>query len=97
MPAVDLDSWVVRSGEPIAVEIGDGLVMLSVQEGKYFSLNATAAAIWQGLEVPIQVRRLRDRIVGEFDTSADHAAQAVVEFIEKLLEQNIADVRHAQP
>ena len=34
-----LDNWVVRSPEPIAAEVGGGLVMLSVQEGKYFSLN----------------------------------------------------------
>ena len=85
-----LDSWVVRSSEPIAAEVGDGLVMLSVQEGKYFSLNATAAAIWRRLESPVRIGELCDQIVEEFDTSREHASQAVSEFVAKLIEQNIA-------
>ena len=92
-----LDSWVVRSPEPIAAEIGDGLVMLSVQEGKYFSLNATAAAIWRRLEAPMRIGELCDQIVGEFDTSREHAIQAVPEFVAKLIEQNIVAVPPMQP
>ena len=90
-----LDSWVVRSPEPIAAEVGDGLVMLSVQEGKYFSLNPTAAAIWRRLESPMRVGELCDQIIEEFDTSTEHAIRAVSEFIAKLIEQKIATVRMA--
>src|SRR6266436_8974145 len=78
-----LDSWVVRSPEPIAAEVGDGLVMLSVQEGKYFSLNPTAAAIWRRLESPMRVGELCDHIVEEFDTTREHAIQAVPGFVAK--------------
>jgi hypothetical protein len=92
-----LDSWVVRSPEPIAAEIGDGLVMLSVQEGKYFSLNATAAAIWRRLAAPMRIGELCDQIVREFDTSREHAIQAVPEFVAKLIEQNIVAVPPMQP
>jgi hypothetical protein len=92
-----LDSWVVRSPEPIAAEVGDGLVMLSVQEGKYFSLNATAAAIWRRLEAPMRVSELCDRIVEEFDTTREHAIQAVPGFVAKLIKQNIVAVPSMQP
>jgi len=92
-----LDSWVVRSPEPIAAEVGDGLVMLSVQEGKYFSLNPTAAAIWRRLESPMRVGELCDHIVDEFDTSPEHAVQAVSAFVAKLIEQKIAAVSPMQP
>jgi len=50
---MDEDTRVVRSPEPISVEPDGGLVMLSVAAGKYFSLNATAVAIWHRLESPI--------------------------------------------
>jgi hypothetical protein len=89
MSLLGLDSWVVRSSEPIAAEVGDGLVMLSVQEGKYFSLNPTAAAIWRRLESPMRVGELCDQIVDEFDISREHAIQAVPEFVAKLIEQKI--------
>jgi hypothetical protein len=92
MPLPGLDSWVVRSPEPIAAEIGDGLVMLSVQEGKYFSLNATGAAIWRRLETPMRIGELCDHIVDEFDTSRERATRAVSEFVVKLIEQKIAAV-----
>jgi len=92
-----LDSWVVRSPEPIAAEVGDGLVMLSVEEGKYFSLNATAAAIWRRLDAPMRISELCNQIVEEFDTSREHAIQAVPEFVAKLIEQNIVAVPPTQP
>ena len=92
MSLLGLDSWVVRSGEPIAAEVGDGLIMLSVQEGKYFSLNPTAAAIWRRLESPMRIGELCDQIVEEFDTSREHAVQAVSEFVAKLIEQKIAAI-----
>ena len=92
-----LDSWVVRSPEPIAAEVGDGLVMLSVQEGKYFSLNPTAAAIWRRLEAPMRIDELCDHIVDEFDISREHANQAVPLFVAKLIEQKIAAVSPMQP
>ena len=92
-----LDSWVVRSPEPIAAEVGDGLVMLSVQEGKYFSLNPTAAAIWRRLESPMRIGELCDHIVDEFDISREHAIQAVSAFVTKLIEQKIAAVSPMQP
>ena len=95
MSLLGLDSWVVRSSEPIAAEVGDGLVMLSVQEGKYFALNATAAAIWRRLEAPMRVGDLCDRIVEEFDTSREHAIQAVPEFVAKLIEQKIVAIPDA--
>jgi hypothetical protein len=87
-----LDSWVVRSPEPIAAEVGDGLVMLSVQEGKYFSLNPTAAAIWRRLESPMRIGELCDQMVDEFDIGREHAIQAVPAFVAKLIEQKIATV-----
>lgn len=92
MSSVDMDSRVARSLEPIAVEVGDGMVMLSVEEGKYFSLNETAAAIWRRLELPISVRELRDGIVGEFDVSIDQATPALLAFLAKLIEQKIAAI-----
>jgi hypothetical protein len=92
-----LDSWVVRSPEPVAAEVGDGLVMLSVEEGKYFSLNPTAAAIWRRLESPMRIGELCDQIVEEFDISREHAVEAVPEFVAKLIEQNIAAVPPMQP
>ena len=92
-----LDSWVVRSPEPIAAEVGDGLVMLSVQEGKYFSLNPSAAAIWRRLESPMRIGELCAQMVEEFDITREHAVEAVPEFVAKLIEQNIAAVPPMQP
>jgi len=92
MSLLGLDSWVVRSGEPIAAEVSDGLVMLSVEEGKYFSLNATAAAIWRRLESPMRIGELCDQIVEEFDTSREHVRQVVPEFVAKLIQQKIVAI-----
>jgi hypothetical protein len=82
----------VRSREPIGAEVADGLVMLSLQEAKYFSLNATGAAIWRRLETPIQLSQLCDEIAGEFNVGPERCVSAVTTFVAKLIDFRVVAV-----
>jgi hypothetical protein len=90
---IDPGSRVVRSGEPILATFADGFVMLSVEAGKYFNLNATAEAIWRRMEQPITLRALSQSLTEEFDVAPAEAASAVQAFVSRLLEQRIASVQ----
>ena len=39
-----------RNDDLIASEVGDDLVMMSIQDGKYFAMNKTGSFIWSLLE-----------------------------------------------
>jgi len=90
-----LEDWAVRSSEPVMASSADGTVLLSVREGKYFVLNATAAAIWAKLETPVRLRQIRDEIAVEFQVSPDEAGAATLEFVVQLAQLNIVIVQSA--
>lgn len=73
----------------MAADVAGGIVMLSIRDGKYFSLNETAAAIWRRLEHPIRTAELCDAIAGEFEVSRETADRAVLAFVDKLFEQQL--------
>ena len=43
----------LRNSKTISGRLHDELVMMDISLGKYFSLNATATAIWELLENPM--------------------------------------------
>ena len=92
----DIDDWAMRSREPVAADTADGTVLLSLATQKYFSLNATAAAIWTRLETPTQLSAIRDAIALEFRAPRGEVEIAVREFVASLVAQNIVTVqKHA--
>ena len=90
MALIDLDSRVVRSPEPIWADGGDGLLMLSVEAEKYFSLNETAEAIWRAMEAPVTVRALSDTLMSAYDVDRKRAASAVITLVSRMLDEQIA-------
>ncbi|HEY1426408.1 MAG TPA: PqqD family protein [Caulobacteraceae bacterium] len=90
---LDPDHRVVRSSEPILAEFDDGFVMLSIEASKYFSLNATAEAIWRRMERPISLRALTASLAEEFDVAPAEAAGAVRTLVSRLVEEEIASVQ----
>jgi hypothetical protein len=92
LTSLDPQSRVVRSIEPLSAETGDGFVMISLEQGKYFGLNETALAIWRVIETPTTVGAICGTIESEFDVAHDVAAASVTEFVSKLIEEGIATV-----
>lgn len=90
MADLNLSDWAVRSGEAVAAR--EGTLLLSLREQKYFSLNATGAAIWAKLAEPIQLARIRDELVAEFGVAPEEAGSAVLDFVAGLAAQNIVSV-----
>ena len=87
---LDLASRVVRSPEPMSAETGGGVVMLSIAAGKYFGLNETGQAIWARMERPITIGALAEAVQQEFDVGAHESQTAVLAFVSRLIEENIA-------
>jgi hypothetical protein len=91
--SIDPGSRVVRSREPVLAAFSDGFVMLSVEAQKYFSLNATAEAIWRRMAEPITLQALSEALAEEFDVAPPAAASAVQAFVSRLVEEGVAAVQ----
>lgn len=67
----------------------DETVMMSVDAGRYFGLNAVASRIWELLERPCSATELTQRIREEFEVDAATCDAEVRRFLGELLKHGI--------
>jgi hypothetical protein len=77
-----------HTGTPGAY-VGDALLMMSVVQGRYFSLNAVASRIWELLEHPTTPEKIISSLLSEYDISPDVCATEVAGFLTVLREHHL--------
>lgn len=79
-----------RNPALIAAEMDGELVMMDVEQGAYFNLNAVGSHIWEGLENPTSVQDLVASIKEAFDTDAGTSVEAdTLGFLQTLLDKGL--------
>lgn len=80
---------IVRSDEPVWSPVGDELVMMSVENGKYYGMNDIAATIWERLEAPVTAGCLCEDLLRSFDVGRDECEKDVLNFLELLRKKGL--------
>ncbi|WP_434798687.1 lasso peptide biosynthesis PqqD family chaperone [Terrisporobacter vanillatitrophus] len=73
-------------------DLNGDLVMMDLEEGRYFSLNSVGSRIWQLIEEPIEVNKIIDSLLEEYDTNRNECEENVLEFLEKLNDSKIISI-----
>jgi hypothetical protein len=89
---IPLQSIIGRNEDVFAGQIDDEMVMVSIQSGNYFVLNLTARRIWELLETPLSIADVCDKLVQEYAVDPQTCRAEVVQFVEKLQENQIISV-----
>jgi hypothetical protein len=55
---INLSTVVQQKEDLVASELDDGLVVLDIDSGQYFSFNHTAKIVWERVQEPIEVGQL---------------------------------------
>ncbi|WP_371345962.1 PqqD family protein [Ancylobacter sp. IITR112] len=90
---VSAASEVVRRSHPLAADVGDTQVLLDIEQGLYFGLNAIASSIWRRLEQPVRVDALCRALEADYAADAGRLEADVLAFLAQLEAQNLIDVR----
>ena len=64
--------------------IDDEVMLLDVSSGEFYSLNETAAAVWQGLQRGDSAARIAESLVGTYGVDPAIAQHDVEELIAEL-------------
>lgn len=78
-----------RADGLLAAAVGDELLMMSVELGKYFNLNPVGSRIWELLETPRSVNSLVEALTAEYDVTPDVARREVERFLGDLEERKL--------
>lgn len=88
--SVGLDTTLNRNDELLHASVGaEECVMMSIEAGSYYGLNAVGSRIWELLESPKTVGQLCRQICEEFDVDAQTCEAAVVIFVDDLIKNRI--------
>lgn len=60
-----------RTSRQVHCYIGELAVLMDVESGEYFEVNAVGSQIWRLLEAPMTVNQLIERLLAEFDVEPE--------------------------
>lgn len=87
--SIDPAARLVRTPNVIATEVDGELVLMSIEEGRYFGLDAVGSEIWRRLEVPKTIDSLTDELKAHFEGDAATIERDTAAFIDRLSENGL--------
>ncbi len=73
----------------LAASLEDGVVLLNMETGRYFSLNETGAFIWGLLESAASIEQLVSRIIEAYEVTPEDAERQVRELLAELATERL--------
>lgn len=80
---------VVVSDNQVSADLSGEVVILGMQEGAYFGVDAAGARIWALLQTPRRLGELVTTLTDEYAVPADQCAADVLAFVEDLLDRGL--------
>ena len=74
-----------RNSKTISGRLHDELVMMDLDQGKYFSLNPVATRIWDLLEKPLMADELCMILIDEYDVEPERCRIEVEEHLGEMV------------
>lgn len=91
-PAMVLDSIVARADGVVSSVLDGEVIMMSIDQGKYYGLDAIASEIWEILETPCSIRSLCDQLLPLYNVGREQGERDVLGFCQQAREQGIIRV-----
>ena len=91
-PLVNLQSTVVQTDNLLDSEIDDELIVMSINAGKYYGMDAIGARIWLLLTQPRQIFEICEQLQLEFDVDRATCELDVMEFIQQLTDARLVQI-----
>jgi hypothetical protein len=82
--ALTLRSRIVVSDEQVHTSLGDEAVILGLDDGVYYGLDAVGARVWSLLATPRVVSEIVAVVTEEFDVSIERCEQDVLALLAEL-------------
>lgn len=74
-----------RNKKTISGKLHDELVMMDMDQGKYFSLNQTATVIWELLERPLTIEELCEKLTEEFEIDREQCEADTKQYLGEMM------------
>jgi hypothetical protein len=86
---IDPSAPLTRSPNIIATEVDGEMVLMSIEDGKYYGLDPIGSEIWRRLEEPKSADVLTAELKDHFEGDPDAIARDTREFLDKLADNDL--------
>ena len=90
--AFDPSAQFVRSPDVIASEVDGELVLISIEDGRYYGLDPVGSEIWRQLEAPRSLGALIEALQAHFEGDAATVERETIAFVDQLAAQSLVRV-----
>lgn len=84
-----LNSIVVQQPGNLVTNMDGEKVMLSVQNGKYYNLGEIGGLIWDLANEPIEVNKMIETILLQYEVNLEDCTKHVLDFLESLKNEGL--------
>lgn len=84
-----LNSIVVQQPGNLVTNMDGEKVMLSVQNGKYYNLGEIGGLIWDLANEPIEVNKMIETILLQYEVTLEDCTKHVLDFLESLKNEGL--------
>jgi hypothetical protein len=88
-------SMLSRPANLVASEIDGEVIVMSIDSGIFFQLNAVGSRIWDALETPMTMADLCRALEDRFEVDHDVCRRDVTEFINLLADHDLVALQRA--
>lgn len=85
---------VVASNDQVSSTVDGEEVILSLDSGTYFRLAGVGTRIWKIIQTPTKTKEIYSTICDEYDISSEQCREDIQQFLSKLDEENLIEVRN---
>jgi hypothetical protein len=86
---LSIHTTLARNSEIISSKIDDEVIMMSIEEGKYFGLDSIGSIIWELLEESNSLKEILPQLISEFEVSEEQCQKDCMTFILDMLDKKV--------
>jgi hypothetical protein len=80
--------------EHIASELEGEAIILQIESGLYYGLNPIGSRIWELIQVPTTVERLRQQLLQEYDVQPEVCDRDLRHLLQDLQSKGLIEITH---
>lgn len=90
---ISTSSTVRASEQQVSSNVAGETVILSVDDGMYYGLDAVGTRIWTLLQEPRAVEEIHRRLIDEYDVPSEQCMRDLLDLLEELRERQLIIVQ----
>ena len=86
-------SVIARSSELVCSDIDGEIVMMSIENGKYYGLDEVGSRIWEILEKPLPIADIIDQLLLNYEVEQATCEEDVMHFLQQLDDDDMLEIK----